>query len=499
MQFLRRSLAGLFLVSLTLGLLGWAAGMFWSAVEERASREARERPARERVMAINTVLGAGETIAPALTVFGEVESRRELQVRASAAGRVVELASSFEDGAAVEAGDLLVRIDPTDAQAALDVARTDLDEAEAELRDAERALIIARDELAADRAQAELRAQALTRQRDLAARGVGTAAAVEDAALAESAAQQSVLTGRQSEANAESRVDQAVNDLARTRIALANAERDLDDTEIRAAFSGTLAEVSLTEGGLVTANEQIATLIDPAALEVAFRVSTTQYARLIDDTGSIVAAPVRVTLDVLGVDLEATGRVTRVGADVGEGQTGRRLFALLEHHAGFRPGDFVSVEIEEPALTDVARLPATAVDAAGTVLAIGADDRLEVIEAPVLRRQADSVIVPAVDIEGRRVVSERTPLLGPGIKVRDLTAARDGREIAGGGAGPGTDSGAPGDDRITLTPERRAALIAAVQGSTRMPQDAKDRLLSQLGEETVPAAMVARIESRTGG
>ena len=48
------------------------------------------------------------------------------------------------------------------------------------------------------------------------------------------------------------------------------------------------------------------------------------------------------------------GTVDRAGAQVGEGQTGRLIFARLDSFAGFRPGDFVSVRIEEPELRFVA-------------------------------------------------------------------------------------------------------------------------------------------------
>src|SRR6056297_2675742 len=143
MQFLRHSLVGLVLLSLTLGLFAVAGATFWGAVQERMGREARERPARERVMAVNTVAIRPERIAPVMTAFGEIQSRRTLEIRSQAGGRIVMLAEGFEDGAAVSGGALLARVDPTDAEAALAVSRTDLAEAEAELRDAERALALA--------------------------------------------------------------------------------------------------------------------------------------------------------------------------------------------------------------------------------------------------------------------------------------------------------------------------------------------------------------------
>ncbi|MFD0981727.1 efflux RND transporter periplasmic adaptor subunit [Tropicimonas aquimaris] len=490
MQFLRRSLMGIFLLSLTFGLLAYGGRMFYEAVQERINREVNRTPASERVLAVNSVEIMPTDVVPVMVAFGEIQSRRTLEIRAGAAGRIVEMAESMEAGGLVQAGELLARIDPTEAEAALAVARTGLAEAEAELRDAERNLQLVRDELVAAQAQADLRTQALKRQQDLATRGVGTEAAIETAALAEASANQAVVSRRMAEAAAENRLDNAGNNLARARISLDEAQRDLADTEVRAAFTGTLADVTVVEGGLVTQNERLATLIDPEALEVAFRLSTTQYARLLDESGRLIDAPVRVTLDVLGLDLEAAGRISRVDASVGEGQTGRQLFAGLDRFAGFRPGDFVSVHVEEPELTGVALLPATAVDAANTVLAITDASRLEVLPVSVLRRQGDDVIIDAAGIAGRRVVAERTPLLGPGIRVRDLTAERT-EAVA--------DSPELEDETISLSPERRAALIAAVEANGRMPAEAKERILSQLREERVPMQMVERIESRMGG
>ncbi|WP_068108876.1 efflux RND transporter periplasmic adaptor subunit [Tropicimonas marinistellae] len=490
MKFLRRSLTGLLLLSLTVGLLAYGGRVFLDAVEVRMNRETQQRPASERVFGVNSVDVVSTQITPTMLAFGEIQSRRTLEVRAGAGGRIVELAENMESGGFVAAGALLARVDPKDAEAAFEIARTEVAEAEAELRDAERNLQLVRDELQASQAQADLRTQALIRQQDLARRGVGTEAAIETAALAEASANQAVVSRRMAEAAAENRVDLAGNLLARARIALDEAERDLEDTEVRAAFSGTLADVSVVEGGLVTQNERLGTLIDPEALEVAFRLSTTQYARLLDDTGRLIGAPVRVTLDVLGLDLEAAGHISRVDASVGEGQTGRLLFARLDRFAGFRPGDFVTVHVEEPALTDVAVLPATALDSANTVLAIDEDDRLEVAQTELLRRQGDDVIVAAAGLEGRRIVAERSPLLGAGIRVRDLTA-ENAPALAGAASGDGA--------MITLSTERRAALIAAVEANSRMPAEAKARILSQLQEDNVPAGMVERIESRMGG
>jgi multidrug efflux pump subunit AcrA (membrane-fusion protein) len=486
MRFLRRSLTGLFLLSLTLGLLTYAGVQVRDAVQDRIAQEPRSFPQRERVFAVNVVPFSFETITPELTAFGQIESRRTLEIRAAAGGRVVEIAPEFIEGGKVNAGQELLRVDPTDAESVLLRTQSDIVDAEAEQREAERALILAQDELVAAEEQATLRERAFRRQSDLQERGVGTAAAVEVAELAAAQARQAVLSRRQAVAQAEARIDQSTTRLSRALIAQAEAQRRLDDTVIVADFAGTLTDVSVVQGRLVSSNEQVGRLIDAEALEVAFRVSTQQFARLLDETGQLQDADVTVVLDVFGTNLTARGQLSRAGAAVGEGQTGRLLFATLDAAPGFRPGDFVTVKIEEPALERVARLPASALNAANEVLVLTEEERLEVIQVTLVRRQGDDVLVRARGIEGREVVAERTPLLGAGIKVRPL------REE--------TLSAAPEEpELLELTDERRARLTAFVESNTRMPEEARQRVLHQLTQAKVPAQVVERIESRIGG
>ncbi|MEM6372097.1 MAG: HlyD family efflux transporter periplasmic adaptor subunit [Pseudomonadota bacterium] len=486
MRFIRQSLIGLVLAGITLGLLAYAAQLVAAAVQERMSRETSAPPARERVFAVGVMRAVPGTETPVLETFGEVESRRRLELRAAAAGRIVELAEGFEDGGVVFEGDVLVRIDPADARAALARAEADLLDAEAEVRDAERSLALSRDEEAAAQDQANLQQRAYERQVDLAARGVGTAASVEVAELAAAASRQAVLSRRQAVTVAEARIDQAQTTLARARIAEGEAQRALDDTTLTAPFDGTLSETDVVAGRLASANEKLAILIDANALEVAFRVSTAQFARLLGPDGRVRAAPVTATLDVSGIDLRATGVISRSSAGSGEVQTGRLIFARLTEARGFKPGDFVTVTVEEPPLDNVVRLPASAVDGNDTVLVLGADDRLEPLRVRVLHREGDDVLVRSPDLAGRDVVEARSPLLGPGISVRPLR--------------PEAADAVPTEPAmLELSEERRARLIAFVEGNQRMPAEAKARVLAQLAEARVPARMVERIESRMGG
>lgn len=504
MRFLRQSLTGLFLLALTLSLLIYAVTLVRSAVEDSLGGKGRPGGGRERVFAVSVVTAQPQSVTPVLEAYGQIESRRALVLRAAAAGTVVELAENMTEGGEVEAGQMLLRIDPVAAQAALDRAETDLLDSQAETRDAGRALELAFADLAAVEEQAALRARAFERQQGLSERGVVTETAVETAELAAASARQAVVSRRQALAQAEARVDKAATALARAEIARNEAQRDLADTVLRAEFDGTLSQVSVVAGGLVSSNEQLAQLVDGQALEVAFRLSTAQYARLLDDAGQLLPLPVAVSLDVGGINLNTAGQISRDSAAVAEGQSGRLIFATLQQPRGMKPGDFVTVAVEEPMIDQVVRLPAQALGSDGRVLVLGPEGRLEAVAVTLLRRQGDDVLLRASAegaLQGRRVVRQRTPLLGVGIKVRPLARSGDveqPRDAKGEGAGTG-EAAAPSTETVTLSAERRARLIGFVENNKRMPAEAKARILNALQEEQVPSRIVTRLESRMGG
>lgn len=482
MRFIRKSLVGLFLFSVTLGLLAYSVQMVKTAISDRMTQETRAPQPRERTFTVNVMRADPATLSPTLDVFGEVQSRRTLDLRMATAGQVVFLAPNFIEGGQIQTGQVLVRLDDANAQSALARARADLMDAQAEISEAERAIRLAADELDAALAQASLRDSALARQLDLQKRGVSTAAAVEAAQLAASSAQQSVLVRRSSVDQAQARKSLAQTRLARAELATQDAERRVTDTVLTAQFSGTLAGVTLVQGGLVGVNERIGQLIDPTALEVAFRVSTEQYSRLLDPSGQLLALPVDITLSSTGRSLVSQGVLSRDSGSVAQGQTGRLLFARIENPIGLKPGDFVTVSVQEPEIGFAVRLPATALSPDQTVLVVGDDNRLQSVSVTLLRRQGNDVIVRSRDLAGRDVVMQQTPLLGKGIKVKVLRG--DGLEVA---AEP---------TELVLSPERRAKLIAFVEANKRMPQDAKTRILTQLNQEKVPVSVVERLESR---
>ena len=54
-------------------------------------------------------------------------------------------------------------------------------------------------------------------------------------------------------------------------------------------------------------------------------------------------------------------------------------------------------------------------------------------------------------------------------------------------------------EMLELSDERRARLVAFIEGNSRMPAAAKARVLAQLQQPMVSAEVVERIEARMGG
>ena len=485
MRFLGRGLIGLLLFSLALGLLGLAGNTIKVAVQDRMNQEPRAQKTRERTFAVKVVPAEVTSINPTLNAFGEIQSRKTLDLRMAASGQIQELSTNFVEGGSVKSGELLVRLDDSDHQTAVDLAENNLIDAKNEVMESARNLSFSKEELAAAEEQEKLRLRALTRQKDLVERGVGTAAALENAELSASGATQAVLSRKAAVDQAKNRGAQAETRLVRAELALKDAKRKLEDTKLYAEFSGLLSGVSLVKGGIVSANERLGQLIDPEVLEVSFKISTQQYTRLLNDNGELLKAPVSVALTNTEQGLNADGVIIRDSASVAKGQTGRQVYAKLTKSVGFKPGDFVAVKVEEPTLNWVVKLPSTALDSSNKVLLLGEGERLEEAQVKLMRRQGNEVIVRSRDLSGKEIVAQRTPVLGAGIKVKAIRSGEE-NEVAE-------------VEMLELTEERRAKLISAIETNGYIPKTVKERIIGQLTQPKVPADVVARIESRMGG
>ena len=92
-------------------------GKDWVKSQTRLADAPRMPQARERVFAVNVVPVRLDSVIPVMTAFGEVQSRRTLELRSAVGGTPTELAPELVEGGRVKAGALLARIDPVKAAA----------------------------------------------------------------------------------------------------------------------------------------------------------------------------------------------------------------------------------------------------------------------------------------------------------------------------------------------------------------------------------------------
>lgn len=500
MRFFTRAVSGLLIASSSLALLAAAGWQVHSAVT--AEKPGRAMPAREREFAVETAAFAARDVTPILIAYGQVHAWTTLEIRAAAAGPITEIAENFRDGRAVAKDELLFRIDPETAQRRVTDAEAALVQARSELAEAEAALVYLHADENAAKTQLEVRKADLGRKQQLRDKQIVTAAVLDESTMAVSSAEQALAAKQQAIVAGEALKERAQKNLERAEITLKDAERALLDTTYRAPFAGRLTAVAATLGRRVSQNEKLADLIDPAALEVSFRIRNSEFARLIDpqQPDRILPLPIKAKLDLQGHVVEVEGVLDRPAATVDANQGGRTVFARLNgaELSALRPGDFVTVEISEAPLNGAALVPHGAVSEDGRMLIVSADDRISEAQVKIERRQPDGVIVSGFP-SGESYVTARMPYLGPGIKVtrqNGKTPSKPKSEPASDpAAGPAVAaaSSLPADV-VALSDTDRTALINHVRSSRRMPEERRREALEALEGATAPKALVERLQ-----
>jgi RND family efflux transporter MFP subunit len=215
-----------------------------------------------RPLAVETAAArsaAGDGPVSVLDASGYVTARRIATVSSKVAGKVESVL--IEEGMQVAEGELLARLDPTDALAQQALAGSQLAAAEAQLGEA--------------RASLRLAAATLQRQQDLAARALASAAALEQAE-AEHAALGARLEALRRQV-----------EVARAQLALASL--GVANTEVRAPFAGVIIAKAAQPGEVISpisagggfTRTGIGTLVDMQSLEVQVDVNEANIGRLL--------------------------------------------------------------------------------------------------------------------------------------------------------------------------------------------------------------------------
>ena len=211
----------------------------------------REAPLPVAVAAAQAETGAAPGASSVLDASGYVTARRIATVSSKITGKVLEV--YIEEGQKVAEGEILARLEPTDADAQRNLSAAQLAAARSDVGRAE--------------AQLKLAEQTLVRSRDLAARKLVAAAALDQA---------------QAERDALAAQLQSARDNVRVATqALALSDIGVDNTVVRAPFAGVITVKAAQPGEIISpisgsggfTRTGIGTVVDMESLEIQVDVN----------------------------------------------------------------------------------------------------------------------------------------------------------------------------------------------------------------------------------
>ena len=487
MNFLLRSFLGLIILSITLGFLIFGSFVLIEALKKRSEKSDNRRFQKERVFAVNVETLNKQIASPKILSYGEIYSKRMLEIRPLVSGRLDYVSEKFVEGGYVKSGDILFRLNQKDYLNELEIAEIDLEDTKAQLSEAISKLDYANLEFEVSESQLNLRKNALDRQTQLAESGLITSSQLENTQLAYSSSKQQFLNKQNLVKSSKNAIDKLKIQLKRRSISIDKAKRNLDETEIKAPFDGIIASVNILPGSVINKNEKLGTLLDPNSLEVMFNLSANEFARVIDKDGKLLNLDITAYLKLSNNDIPFSGKIERINPEIMNIGSGRKLFASINlgENKTLRPGDFVVLEIKEPSLKNITVLPSSAVTIDGKIFILEEDNRLKEIEVTILRRQGNEVIVSGAPTD-KEYVMQRSPQLGNGLKIKPLR--KKDREISN------SVNLSKNNELVTISPEKQKKLINILDKLDRMPKSVKDRLYEQINSGKIKAKTLKRLE-----
>ncbi len=327
---------------------------------------------------------------------GRIVASGVAEVRPQVNGIIAE--RLFEEGARVEQGDALYRLDDATYEAAAELAQAEIAQARARLT-------------AADKSA--------TRARELVGRNVASEQTLDDA-IAER--------------------DAAAAELDVTQARRHSAQIDLDRTTIRAQLTGVIGRSLTTQGALVTEGqvEPLAVIraIDPVLVDVTQSAAEVVRWRRGEIAAELAEADPTVMLTLAdGQVYEHTGQLTAAEPHVDE-QTGVVTLRMEFPNPDslLLPGMYAQVELPQGVARDVILAPQEGVsrDRRGnpTALVVNADDVVESRELEIIQARGSDWVVSGGLKAGDRLIVEGLQKVQPGAKVAPEERATEATPVA---------------------------------------------------------------------
>ena len=318
--------------------------------------EPDRQPAEQTAVPVSTLTAESGAKSPEVSLYGRVETPHAASLTAQVAAPVS--AVLVRDGERVDAGDVLVRLDETDAGLLVRRRESELIERQADLASLKLAGAEDREVLAHEQELHRLAQDRVARHRQLREQG-SISQDTLNAVLQENHARAIVLSRQRNQVRSfEHRLARAQALLDRAQAALEEARVGLRRTSIRAPFAGRVTKVDVALGELVSPGRTVAELYDDRTLEVRVQIPNAHLPVL----ERALASGYRPAVSVDFGDYRAGGELDRLVGAVAEGQSG--VDGLVRLDADVSPPDLgraVNLRVTMPPIPDAVAVPVPAV------------------------------------------------------------------------------------------------------------------------------------------
>jgi multidrug resistance efflux pump len=329
-------------------------------------------------VSVTTAKATAREVAADFEETGTFIAEESSQIAPVAPGRVI--ATPVDVGAHVTKGEIICELDPRDAQLRLDQARAQLQEATASVRQMQSRIGLSSSqisgfdpdkvpEVAAARAnyesaQANARMATADAQRyvNLAATGDVSQSALQRARTQQETAEAQVNAAKQqyeAAANGARQSSEAVSTSVATldgvKAQVAQAEKSLADTKIRAPFDGFITARPVAAGEYVALADKIATIVRIGTVKLDLQTPEQRASQA--HIGDKVVARVSAY-----PNRDFQGHVIAVNASVDPNSRAFILEAAFENKdAALKPGMFATAHVQLPGTTSAIFVPKSAV------------------------------------------------------------------------------------------------------------------------------------------
>lgn len=418
-SILRKLSKGLLQIILMVAILATSVFVMNRMIKSKPAPKAKH--AFKTVYTIKTATVKRSAHQPEFISYGQIEAARKVDLRSLVSGEVISVSDKLRAGAKILNGESLVEIDRFNYLGALQEARANLKETQARLLEFKARIVSEKSKFASAKDQLLIAEKDLTRAKSLVKKGAMTTQQVEARTLVYSQRQQALNLSENMVKIEQARLGQQEAAVERLQWRVSQAEKNLQNTVLRAPFTGIVRSSAVEVGKLVSANDVVVTLYEPQNLEAKFTLTDAEFGRLQNDTAGLIGRPVKISWSTGGQQQVYKGIIERIGADINSNRGGVEVFAHLKNLGSrfdIRPGAFVEITVPDQTFNDTVKLPEQSIYNNQHVYVVE-DGKLHKREITIAAFDGEFVLISAGLKSGEKVLTTRIAEVGEGLNVRE--------------------------------------------------------------------------------